>query len=54
VVVATPLKGYCDAKSETSFGSIGTGAAVLTWPPTGYRTRREPTVLGGNCGWYSE
>jgi transposase InsO family protein len=46
-----PLKGSCDAKSKAA---VGTGAAVLTWSPTGDRTRREPAVLGGDCGRYGE
>jgi len=46
-----PLKGGCDAKSKAA---VGTGAAVLTWSPTGDRTRREPAVLGGDCGRYGE
>ncbi len=34
-----PLKGSCDAGSKAAVGSVGAGTPVLTWPPTGDRTR---------------
>ncbi len=47
MVVATPLKRSCDDEAQAAFGSVWSGAIVLTRSSDGGRTRSAATVLGG-------
>jgi putative transposase len=47
-LVATPLRRSCGDEAQAAFGSVWSGAIVLTRSSASGRTRSAPTVLGGD------
>src|SRR6516165_9386452 len=54
MVVATLRRRSCDDGAQAAFGSVWSGAIVLTRSPGGGRTGSAAAVLGCDCGRYGE